>query len=96
MGLQHEQDELRRQLTVAGERLSHAQVGVDLARKAVDQLVISALWAGISPGEVNRLVPLSRETIRTLARIAGIPAAPRGGVAWTDLPSWTENDHGVG
>lgn len=80
MSLEHErQDELRRQLTIAGEEMALAQTSLDLAREAVDLLVILALKADISPGEIDRLVPLSRETVRTMARIAGLPPAPRGG-----------------
>lgn len=83
MGLTHEQDDLRRQLKVAGEELALSQAGVELARDTVDLLVIAALKAGIAPGEVGLLVPLSRETIRILARLAGLPPAPRGGAPMT-------------
>lgn len=73
------QDELRQQLKTAGAELADLEQRQEATREQIRTLIVAALKAGIPPGEVGALVPLSRETIRTIARIAGIPPASRGG-----------------
>lgn len=72
-------DELRAQLRAAGDELKALDAKRADARLAIEPVIVAALKAGIAPGEVLEMTPLSRETIRTIARIAGIPPAPRGG-----------------
>ena len=73
------QGELRAQLKVAGDELRVIQSNLSAARKDIEPLIVAALQAGIPPKDVQELAPLSRETIRTIARIAGLPPATPGG-----------------
>lgn len=50
-------------------------------RDEASQLAVALLKGGASPTEVARRSPFSSAHIRTLARIAGLPPARRGGGA---------------
>lgn len=73
------QDELREQLKDAGQQLADLEKRHETARQDIKNIIVAALKAGIPPGEVVTLSSLSRETVRTYARIAGLPPATRGG-----------------
>lgn len=73
------QDELREQLKDAGQQLADLEKRHEVARQDIKNLIVAALKADITPSEVVTLSSLSRETVRTYARIAGLPPAKRGG-----------------
>lgn len=51
----------------------------DKLRKEAADLAVALLKADAPPTEVARRSPFSAAHVRTLARIAGLPPAPRGG-----------------
>lgn len=51
----------------------------DKLREEAAQIAVELLKAGAAPSEVARRSPFSAAHLRTLARIAGLPPARRGG-----------------
>lgn len=70
-------DDTRERLARAGERHQAALDELEAARDAVRPLVVEGLRLGMTQTEAAKLSRYTRETIRGLARVAGIGSRRR-------------------